>query len=253
MARRGGLGVTSQLEGQVALITGGAGTLGGAMALALAQAGATALIGDLPGSVPDGRALPPGVAAYLPVDVSEEAGVRAMFAHIEREYRRLDILVNCAGFDTMVEVAAMSLEQWQRMLAVHLTGTFLCTREAIGLMARRSYGRIINITSQLAYKGAAGSAHYCAAKAGVLGFTRSVAREVAAQGILVNAVAPGPVDSPLLRASGEEWIHAKLAELPLGRLGLPEEIAATVLLLASPGGSYYAGQTLAPCGGDVML
>lgn len=246
--------MAQQLEGQVALITGGAGTLGSAMAREFIREGATTLINYLPGdTTAAGLDAMAGVAGALPADVARESDVRAMFEVIEQTYGRLDVLVNCAGMDSGADVADMSLKQWRRMLDVHLTGTFLCTREAIKLMIPRSYGRIINISSQLAYRGAAGSAHYCAAKAGVLGFTRSVAREVAAHGILVNAVAPGPVDSPILRSGGEEWIRAKLAELPLHRLGLPEEISATVLLLATPGGAYYTGQTLSPCGGDVML
>ena len=233
-------------------MTGGAGVLGKAIASALAGAGALVLIGDLP-DVLVRSPISEEVSSRLSADVSREDDVKAMFADIEKAHGRLDILVNCAGFDVPAEVSSMPLEHWQRMLAVHLTGTFLCTREAIRVMDLNAYGRIINISSQLAYKGAVGSAHYCAAKAGVLGFTRAVAREVAARGILVNAVAPGPVDSPLLWTSGADWVRDKVAELPLHRLGQPNEIAATVLLLASPGGGYYTGQTLAPCGGDVML
>ena len=147
----------------------------------------------------------------------------------------------------------MSVAAWDRMINVHLRSTFLVTRAFFGGMVNRRYGRVINISSQLAYKGAPRLAHYCAAKAGIIGFTRALAREGAPYGVLVNAVGPGPVETELLAEMSQDWRTAKQKELPLGRFGRPLEIAPTVLLLASEAGSYYVGQTLSPNGGDVML
>ena len=129
----------------------------------------------------------------------------------------------------------------------------LVTRSFFAAMLERQYGRIINVASQLAYKGAPGLAHYCAAKAGVVGFTRALAYEGASHNVMVNAIAPGPVDTELLRNHSAEWLEAKKAQLPVGRFGQVGEIAPTALLLASGAGAFYAGQTLSPNGGDVML
>ena len=139
------------------------------------------------------------------------------------------------------------------MIGVHLRGTFLVTQQFFAGMIERRWGRVINIASQLAYKGAPGLAHYCAAKAGIVGFTRALAYEGAPHGVLVNAIAPGPVETAILNGLSDEWRAMKLAQLPTGRFGTVDEIAPTALLLASEAGSYYCGQTLSPNGGDVML
>jgi 3-oxoacyl-[acyl-carrier protein] reductase len=139
------------------------------------------------------------------------------------------------------------------MIGVHLRGTFLVTRLFFSGMVERGWGRIINISSQLAYKGAPGLAHYCAAKAGIVGFTRALSYEGAPHGVCVNSIAPGPIETALLAGLSDEWRVRKKAELPAGRFGTVDEIAPTALLLASDAGSYYIGQTLSPNGGDVML
>ena len=134
-----------------------------------------------------------------------------------------------------------------------LTGVFLCCREVVGEMRRRKWGRIINIASQLAIKGGTGLSHYSAAKAGVVGLTKALALETAADNVLVNNIAPGPIETPLVDGISEEWKAAKRAGLPLLRFGLADEVAPTALLLASdPGGNLYVGQTLGPNSGDVM-
>jgi 3-oxoacyl-[acyl-carrier protein] reductase len=139
------------------------------------------------------------------------------------------------------------------VLAVNLRGPFLCCRALIGPMLERGSGRIINIASQLGQIGGSEVAHYSASKAGVIGLTKALAREVSHRGVLVNAIAPGPIVTPLLDGETEEWRAAKLAELPMRRFGRVDEVTPTAVMLASADGSYYVGQTLGPNGGDVML
>jgi 3-oxoacyl-[acyl-carrier protein] reductase len=145
------------------------------------------------------------------------------------------------------------VEMWDEMIRVDLRSVFLCTRAVLPGMLEREWGRVISIASQLGIKGASALAHYCAAKAGVIGFTKSLAQEVAGRGVLVNAIAPGPIETPILDGLSEEWKAAKRAELPLGRFGVPEEVAPTaVLLAAEPDSNLYVGQVLGPNSGDVM-
>lgn len=186
-------------------------------------------------------------------DVADETSVAQLAEWTHKRLGQLDILVNCAGIGGAVPFPELDVTEWDRMIAVHLRGTFLVTRVFFEGMKHRSYGRIINISSQLAYKGAPMLAHYCAAKAGILGFTRALAREAAPFGVLVNAVAPGPVETDMLLSLPIEWQEEKRKQLPIGRFAKVDEITSTVLLLASSAGSYYVGQTLSPNGGDVML
>lgn len=139
-------------------------------------------------------------------------------------------------------------DEWDRVLGVNLHGTYLTARAFYPAMRDHGWGRVITIASQLAYKGSAGLAHYCASKAGVVGFTRALALEAAPHGVLVNSIAPGPVDTALLRGHSDGWLAAKRASLPLGRVGEVDEIAPTALLLASAAGDDYRGQTLSRTG-----
>jgi 3-oxoacyl-[acyl-carrier protein] reductase len=169
------------------------------------------------------------------------------------EFGRIDILVNCAGMLTEAPLVEMPVEMWDDMIAVDLRSVFLCCRWAVPHMVAQGSGRVINVASQLGIKGGEGLVHYSAAKAGVIGLTKALAREVAPHGVLVNAIAPGPVFTPLVDGISEDWKAAKQAELPLGRFGIPAEVAPTAVLLASdPGGNLYVGQTLGPNSGDVM-
>jgi 3-oxoacyl-[acyl-carrier protein] reductase len=179
--------------------------------------------------------------------------VKSAIQQVESALGRIDILVNNAGIDTTSQVADMPTEMWDDMIRVNLRSIFLCTRAVLPGMLQRNWGRIINISSQLAHKGAPDMAHYSAAKAGVLGFTRSLAYEVARNGVTVNAICPGPIDTELFRNLPEAWRKRKLAELPIGRAGAADEIAPTAVLLASDDGSYYLGASLNPNGGDVMI
>ena len=147
----------------------------------------------------------------------------------------------------------MELADFDKMIAVHLRGCFLCCRRAISKMLLGRRGSIINIASQLGQIGGVELSHYSAAKAGIIGLTKSFAREVASSGVRVNAVAPGPINTELVKAISEDWRIAKAAELPLGRFGEPDDVAATVAFLASDEAKIYIGQTLGPNSGDVML
>ena len=187
---------------------------------------------------------------------SVHVGRRIVCVRVEWTSVRLghvEILINCAGIGDATPFTELGVPEWDRMIAVHLRGTFLVTKAFYGAMIERRYGRIINFASQLAYKGAPLLAHYCAAKAGIIGFTRALSHEAAPHGVLVNAVAPGPVETEMLMHLPDEWRATKRKQLPIGRFGSVEEITPTVLLLASDAGSYYVGQTLSPNGGDVML
>jgi 3-oxoacyl-[acyl-carrier protein] reductase len=187
------------------------------------------------------------------IDVADEASVQAAFAEARQRLGHIDILVNSAGLLTESNLEKMSLETWNETLAVDLTGVFLCCREVVGEMRQRKWGRIINIASQLGIKGGVGLSHYSAAKAGVIALSKSLALETAGDNVLVNCIAPGPIETPLVEGISESWKAAKRQELPLGRFGTPAEVAPTALLLASdPGGNLFVGQTLGPNSGDVM-
>jgi 3-oxoacyl-[acyl-carrier protein] reductase len=247
----------NRLTGKKALVTGAARGIGHAIAVAFASEGADIAILDLKKESADRTADEVrrlgvnGIA--VAADVSNEDQVKRAIGEVQRAFGRIDILVNNAGIDTTSTVVKMPTAMWDEMMAVNLRSIFLCTREVLPGMIQRKWGRIISTSSQLAHKGAAEMAHYAAAKAGVIGFTRSLAYEVARDGITVNAICPGPVDTELFRNIPEDWRRRKLAELPIGRAGRVAEIAPTAVLLASDEGSYYIGASLNPNGGDYMI
>ena len=249
--------MTGRLEGKSALVTGGARGIGEAIAVAFAREGASVAVLDLKQDAAKATAdklSQLGVkTAAVTADVSREEEVEAAVASARDALGKIDILVNNAGIDTTSVVAEMPTAMWDEMMAINLRSVFLCTRAVLPAMIERKFGRIINIASQLGHKGAAEMAHYAAAKAGVIGFTRSLAYEVARDGVTVNAICPGPIDTALFRGIPEDWRKRKLAELPIGRAGRVEEIAPTAVLLASDEGSFYIGATMNPNGGDVMI
>jgi 3-oxoacyl-[acyl-carrier protein] reductase len=248
---------TNKLGGRRALITGASRGIGAAIALAFADEGcdiAFCHLGDGEKAAEVKRAIEDrGRTSFVAdCDVSDEVAVPVMVAGARKALGGIDILVNNAGHSAEKSFEDLSVKDWDRMIAVHLRGTFLASRACYGAMCKRGWGRIINIASQHALKGTLGKVHYCAANAGIIGLTKALAREGAPSGVLVNAVAPGPVETNLLGGLSDEWRAAKLAELPLGRFAGPEEIAPTAVMLASEGGAYYVGQTLSPNGGDIM-
>jgi 3-oxoacyl-[acyl-carrier protein] reductase len=244
-----------KLDGRVAVVTGAATGLGRAIALLYAKEGADLGIVDRNGEgastvarqiEAQGRR-----AAAARADVGHEAQVERAFARLREALGDPDILVNNAGIATVSRLEDMATALWDEMLRVNLRSVFLCTRAVLPAMRARRWGRIINISSQLAHKGGEGMAHYAAAKAGILGLTRSLAHEVTADNIAVNAICPGPLDTDMKLPP--EWAAKKRSELLIGRSGRVEEIAPTALLLATEEAAYYVGATFNPNGGDIMV
>jgi 3-oxoacyl-[acyl-carrier protein] reductase len=247
------MALTGQLTGRTALVVGGAGGIGKAIGAAYVREGASVVLADFKGDMAVSAAEEISADAGISIDVTDESSVIEAVELAKKTLGRIDILVNSAGIATQAPVANMSLAMWTETITVDLSGVFLVTHHVLPDMLERKSGRIINIASQLGIKGGHSLAHYCAAKAGVIGFTKSLALEVASQGVLVNAISPGPVDTPMVAGIDEEWKAAKRKELPLGRFGVPEEVAPTAVLLASdPGGNLYVGANLGPNSGDVM-
>lgn len=246
--------MTHPLAGNTAYVTGGSKGIGRACALAFAEAGADVAIADLAGADEVMQAIAAlGRRGFaMRADMGDVAQINAFVAAAEAAIGPCDILLNNAGMNIRGPFGSISEADFDRVVAVHLKGMFFMAQAVYPGMARRGAGRIINIASQLAFKGAPGIVTYCAAKAGIIGFTRALAHEAGPLGVLVNAIAPGPIETDLTRSRGDEWKARIAASLPLGRLGQPEEIAATALLLAGPGGTYYAGACLSPNGGDLM-
>lgn len=246
--------MTRTLDQHIAIVTGAASGIGRAVARRLADAGARVVIADRDAAAAGIAAAEIGFNALaVGMDVSDERAVEAMVEACRDAFGDCTLLVNNAGFVQQGPFESLSIADWDRMIAIHLRGTFLCTRAVIGPMLAAGDGVIINMASQLGQIGGIDLCHYAAAKAGIIGLTKSLAREVSARGVRVNAVAPGPIATGLVMALSEEWRRAKMAELPLGRFGEPEDVAETVAFLASPAAHIYVGQTLGPNSGDVML
>jgi len=240
-----------QLKGQVALVTGAARGIGLAIAKALAGQGATVVLTDIDAQEAQRQAQALGGRAFK-LDVAEPQEVRAVFAELKEALGRLDILVNNAGLTRDALLVRMRQEDWDLVLNVNLKGAFLCMQEAVKIMTRQRYGRIISISSVVAFMGNAGQANYCASKAGLLGLTKSVAREYASRGITVNAVAPGFIQTAMTEALPEQTRQAMLKSIPLGRFGSAEDVAQAVLFLALPQSGYITGQCIHVNGGMYM-
>ena len=248
-----------KFSGKVALVTGANSGIGEAVALYLAEEGADVVVNYLQNTseaekvVKEIQAMGRKALA-VKADVSSSADVKAMFEQIIREFSTLDILVNNAGIGNFASTVDMKDDVWNKMLGVHLYGTMNCTREALKIMLKNKYGKIINIASICGITGCLGAAHYSAAKGGIMGYTHAVAREVISQGINVNAVAPGYIDTPMLSGAGmtDEILKQLLSQIPIGRLGKPREIASLVAYLASDDANFMVGQVISPNGGQVI-
>jgi|MGYP000370196675 3-oxoacyl-[acyl-carrier protein] reductase len=248
------------LQNHIALVTGSSSGIGRGVAIAMAAAGADLVI-NCPGASERqaaeqvaGEVRACGRRALVAcADVSDAAQVEAMVAAALGEYGRIDILVNNAGIAIAGAAHEMPVDLWDRVIAVHLRGTFLVTRAVLPQMYARGYGRIINTASQLAYKGAAAFSAYTAAKGGILSFTRSVALEVGARDITINCVAPGATRTPILADVPAAMLEDIRKAIPLGRLADVEDIVPSYLFLAGKGARHYQGQCLSPNGGDVFL
>lgn len=240
-----------------AIVTGAGSGIGRAIALRLAQDGHAVLVNDL--SLDRAKAVADeiqslgGKAIFAAGDVSSESDVAAVVASAVTAHGPVGLLVNNAGIVHQSLLENMALADFDRMFAVHVRGNFLMTRAVLPSMLESQKGVIINIASQLGQIGGVELVHYSGAKAAIIGMTKALAREVSARGVRVNAVAPGPVNTPLVMAISDDWRSAKKAELPLGRFGEPEEVASTVSFLASDEAALFVGQTLGPNSGDVML
>lgn len=240
------------LAGRTALVTGAASGIGRAIATHYLAAGATVVLADRAESVVD-VAADLGATAGLVFDATDEQQVAGAVAAAVTALDRIDILVTSHGILTQSPLVHMPLAQWRETLDIDLGSVFLLNRAVLPGMLAAGDGRIINVASQLGIKGGESLAHYAAAKAGVIAMTKSLALEVSSQGVLVNAIAPGPIETPLLDGIDDDWKTAKRAELPLGRFGTADEVAPTAVLLASdPGGNLFVGQVLGPNSGDVM-
>ena len=275
----------TSLKGKAALVTGAGQGIGRACAMALAEAGARVAVVDLKLESAEATvaALPdPAQHLALACNVADSAAVKAAFARAQQAFGRLDVLVNNAGTGTgpndgsakMYELMAarnaelargekpkthveqlvfMEDEGWRAVMGVNLDGAFFCTREALRIMAAQDIrGSIVNIASTAVQSGE-GPVHYVTSKAALVGMTRALSREVASRGIRVNAVAPGPTDTPLMRSIPDEWISSLEKAIPLGRLARPEEVAAAVRFLAGDEASYVTGSVLVANGGSYFF
>lgn len=246
-----------QLTGKTAIVTGGSRGIGRAAALALAEAGADVAVifaGNTQAAEETVRLIEEkGVKALsIQCDVADEAAVSAMVKDVKKELGRIDILVNNAGITRDGLLMIMKEEDWQAVLDTNLTGAFHCTKAVARLMMKQRSGSIINITSVVGETGNAGQANYAAAKAGLIGFTKSVAKELASRNIRCNAIAPGCIETDMTAVLGEDTVDAMIQSIPMGRVAQPEEVAKAVLFLASDDASYITGQTLNVDGGMVM-
>lgn len=245
------------MPGKVALVTGAGSGIGRAIAQKLSKNGERIVVNDLRSEAAEETAAAirnaGGEAATAPGDVSSEDDVRQIISAAREAFGEVEILVNNAGIAQQKRFVDLTAEDFDRMISVHLRGTFLCTRAVLPGMLDKGEGIVVNIASQLGQIGGVELTHYSAAKAGIIGLTKALSREVSEQGVRVNAVAPGPINTELVLGLSEEWRDAKAAELPLGRFGEPHEVAETVAFLASDAATLYVGQTLGPNSGDVML
>ena len=245
------------LDGRHALVTGASRGIGRAVALAFAAEGASVAL-NFAGNVAAAEAVRAeiesagGKAILVPADVSDENAVEDMVKTVTEDFGSIDILVNNAGITRDGLLLRMKEEDWDAVLNTNLKGVFLCTKAVSKFMMKKRYGRIVNMASVVGVTGNASQANYAAAKAGVIGFTKAMAKELASRGITVNAIAPGFIRSDMTDVLPDKVKEAMLAEIPLGRAGEPADVAKAALFLASDQAAYITGQVLKVDGGMVM-
>jgi len=244
------------LEGKKAVVTGAAQGIGQAIAETLAQAGADVVVVDLDAGrcqeTVDRVKNHNRQALALSTNVGQWDEVKALVDQVVKDWGRIDIFVNNAGITRDGLVVRMKEEDWNAVIQVNLTGTFYCSKAALGPMSKQRYGRIINMASVVGVMGNAGQANYAASKAAVIGLTKTIAREYASRNITVNAVAPGFIDTAMTQALGDDVRDMLSKQIPLGRLGQPNDIAEAVRFLASDAANYITGQVLHVNGGMHM-
>ncbi len=244
------------MTGQVAVVTGAGRGIGKAIAEKLASKGAKIVVADL--NVQDAEEVAKELsekgteARAVAVDVSSSESVKAMFEEVVKGFGGVDILINNAGITRDSLVLRMKEEDWDAVLNVNLKSVFLCSKEAIRLMAKKRYGRIVNIASVVAFMGNPGQANYSASKAGIVGLTKTLAREYASRGITVNAVAPGFIQTAMTEKLPENVKEEMLKSIPLGRFGTVQDVATAVAFLASPDAGYITGHVIHVNGGMYM-
>ncbi len=244
------------LSGRVALVTGASQGIGRACALKLARGGATLALAarsqdklqELVGKIEAAG----GKAAAFPLDVGDEEQIKSTFKAVLAQFGKIDILVNNAGITRDQLVMRMKRADWDSVLNTNLTSAYLCTQQAIGSMLKQRWGRIINITSIFGQMGQAGQANYAASKAGLIGLTMAIAREVGSRNITCNAIAPGFIETAMTSNLGDDFRQNAAKMIPLGRVGSPEDVAGAVTFLASEEASYITGHVLNVNGGMLM-
>ncbi len=244
-----------KLVNKVAFVTGAGQGMGRAMVRRFAEEGAAVVAADinLDAARETIEGLAGGNALALACNVADSASVAAAMAAVVERFGRLDVLVNNAGVGSVDAFLDTPDEHWQRVIGVNLTGVFLCSREAARLMHQSGEGGVIvNLSSTAAISGE-GPSHYCASKAGVMGLTRSLARELAASKIRVNTIVPGPTNTPMMAGIPDDWMQSMVKAIPLGRMCEPAEIAAVAAFLASDDASFITGQNIAVNGGMAFI
>ncbi|MBK9240660.1 MAG: 3-oxoacyl-[acyl-carrier-protein] reductase [Acidobacteria bacterium] len=243
------------LTGRVALVTGASRGIGKAIALSLASGGATVIAaarGTNAQSTVDAIVAAGGTAELASLDVTDPASVELVTKDVLARHGRIDVLVNNAGVTRDQLLLRMKREDWDAVIGANLTGAFTCVQAVLKSMVKARHGRIISITSVVGEAGNAGQANYAASKAGLIGFTKALAQEVASRGITVNAVAPGMIETDMTKAISEGAHDEWAKKIPLQRLGTPEDVAAAVRFLASDEAAYITGHVLAVNGGMRM-